>query len=503
MNQKKTGVVLSYINIVATIAVSLLYTPIMLRIVGPNEYGVYSISNSVVGYFSLLYLGMTSTYLNYYSNYKKNRNLLAISRLNGLFLILFSFMGMTVLALGIVSSYHLELILGDGITTEEYQLAHVLFVIMSVNMAILMPKTVFATIAFSRERFVFIKGLGIINTLLTPILALPFLYAGGGTIAMSGIALGITVLDLLVNVWYCLFRMKCSFSFDKIPFYLIPGMLSFSIFIIIQGIMDQFNWQLGKLLLSHFVDSKAIAVYSVGLQFSMLFISFAAAFSGVVVPQIYDLVSKGERTALDALWIKIGRYQFYITFFIFLGFVLWGKIFIRLWAGSDYDEAYIVAILLMTPLVIHLCQMIGIEILRAYNKHARWVMIHLLFAVLGFLICIPLTKEYGVLGVSSGCCVTMFIVANVYDNWYYYKEAHLNVKAFFKELSRLMPAAFIVALCGWIISRCFTVISWGDFLLNVSIFATVYAVIMYFVGMNDDEKKQVWGLCKKMMSFEN
>ena len=85
MNQKKTGVVLSYINIVATIAVSLLYTPIMLRIVGPNEYGVYSISNSVVGYFSLLYLGMTSTYLNYYSNYKKNRNLLAISRLNGLF----------------------------------------------------------------------------------------------------------------------------------------------------------------------------------------------------------------------------------------------------------------------------------------------------------------------------------------------------------------------------------------------------------------------------------
>ena len=71
MNQKKVGVLLSYGQISITMLSNLLYVPIMLRLVGQSEYGVYSLSNSVIGYFALLYMGMSSTYLKYYSAYKK------------------------------------------------------------------------------------------------------------------------------------------------------------------------------------------------------------------------------------------------------------------------------------------------------------------------------------------------------------------------------------------------------------------------------------------------
>ena len=85
MNQKRVGVVLSYAQILTTILVNLIYTPIMLRLVGASEYGVYSLSSSVIGYLSLLYAGMTSTYLRYSSIYQKKGDQESVARLNGLY----------------------------------------------------------------------------------------------------------------------------------------------------------------------------------------------------------------------------------------------------------------------------------------------------------------------------------------------------------------------------------------------------------------------------------
>ena len=106
MNQKKLGAILSYIQIIVTILVNLLYTPIMLRLLGQSEYGIYSLSSSVIGYLALLYAGMTSTYLRYYSQYKKKDDKSSVARLNGLFLLLFSVLGGCALIVGIILAYN-------------------------------------------------------------------------------------------------------------------------------------------------------------------------------------------------------------------------------------------------------------------------------------------------------------------------------------------------------------------------------------------------------------
>ena len=303
MNQKKAGVLLSYGQIAVMMLSNLLYTPIMLRMLGQSEYGVYSLSSSVIGYFALLYAGMSSTYLRYYSSYRAKGDEAGIAKLNGLFLILFSGMGLLALLFGLVMSFDLKTILGSGLTEAELSLAHILFVIMSVNMALLMPKTVFAALVISQERFIFIKSLGTVTAILSPVFNLILLYQGYGSVGMSIVVLALTMADLLVNIWYCHFKLSCRFDFRKLPFYLLPGMLSFSVFLVLQGIMDQLNWHLGKILLSYVADSVAIAVYSVGLQIDLLFYGMANAVYGVVVPQIYRLVQEQKLEELTQLWI--------------------------------------------------------------------------------------------------------------------------------------------------------------------------------------------------------
>lgn len=488
MSQKKLGAALSYIQIIVTIMVNLLYTPIMLRMLGQSEYGIYSLSSSVIGYLALLYAGMTSTYLRYYSQYKKKDDKSSVARLNGLFLVLFSVLGGCALIIGIVLANNLHIIFGNGLTSDEYDLAQILFVIMAVNMALLMPKTVFSTVIFSHERFIFIKILDVLQAMMMPIIALPLLYMGYGSIGMSCVVLLLTAASLLVSTYYCIKKLACRFVFKNIPYGLIPEMLSFSIFILLQGVMDQFNWHLGKLLLANFVDSTAIAVYTVGLQIDILIISFSTALSGVFVPKIYGLVQTGAIAELNKLWLKVGRYQFFIVYFICIGFVFWGKAFIKLWAGEGYEMAYIVAIILILPLLVHLCQVLAMEVLRAYNRHGVWTIVHFAASIVGFIFCIPLTKHYGLMGVTIGTCITMFIVVNIYDNWYYAKAGNLNVWAFFNEMKKLLPAMLLTAVVAGILVSVMAIESWLMLVITGGIFTILYSCIMYKLGMNNDER---------------
>ena len=72
------------------VVISLLYTPIMLDLLGDSEYGLYNTVSSTISILSLLSLGFNSGYIRYYSKYKKANDTDSIWKLNGLFLIIFS-----------------------------------------------------------------------------------------------------------------------------------------------------------------------------------------------------------------------------------------------------------------------------------------------------------------------------------------------------------------------------------------------------------------------------
>ena len=50
VNQLRAGTLLSYVNLAIGSIIPMIYTPIMLRMLGQAEYGLYSLSNSIVGY---------------------------------------------------------------------------------------------------------------------------------------------------------------------------------------------------------------------------------------------------------------------------------------------------------------------------------------------------------------------------------------------------------------------------------------------------------------------
>ena len=62
-NQLSSGVLLSYVGQGLQILIALFYTPVILRLLGQSEYGVYQIAYSVMSVLSLFNFGFSNSYI--------------------------------------------------------------------------------------------------------------------------------------------------------------------------------------------------------------------------------------------------------------------------------------------------------------------------------------------------------------------------------------------------------------------------------------------------------
>ena len=108
--QIKLGAVLSYAQMALNVIVGMIYTPLMIRLLGQSEYGLYNTVASTISMLSILNLGFGSGYIRYFAKYKSNKDTDSINKLNGLFLMVFLIIGSIALMCGLYLTYNLELV---------------------------------------------------------------------------------------------------------------------------------------------------------------------------------------------------------------------------------------------------------------------------------------------------------------------------------------------------------------------------------------------------------
>ena len=201
-DQRKLGSLLSYSQMFLSILIGMLYTPVMIRLLGKSEYGLYNTVASTISMLSILSLGFSSSYIRFYSGYKVKHQLGAIARLNGLFMVIFTVIGLVALGCGLFLSYNLELVFSSGLTASEYRIARILMILLSFNLGLSFPMSVFTSIISAHERFVVLKLLGMLKTVAGPLVTLPLLFLGYGSIALVSVALGVSLVTDLIYFAY-------------------------------------------------------------------------------------------------------------------------------------------------------------------------------------------------------------------------------------------------------------------------------------------------------------
>lgn len=493
MSQLKRGVLLSYLSIALGTVISLLYTPVMLRLLGQSEYGLYTLVASIVSYLGLLGLGFGGAYITFYARATATESDEGAARLNGLFLLIFSVIGIAAVAVGILLVLSTEVMLGDKLSSREMATAQVLMGLMVFSVALSFPASVFSSFIVANERFVFQKALQLVTTVAGPAATLLVLLAGFKSIGMAVVAVVVVVGTTVINICFCLRRLKMQFSFRGLDVQLAKEIAVFSSFIFINMIVDHVNWNVDKFILARVSGVVAVAVYGLAGQLNSYYMILGSTVSSVFAPRVNRMVASVDDNAeLTSLLTRVGRMQFLVLALVCSSFVVFGQPFINAWAGRDYGNAYRIVLLMMVPVTIPLIQNLGIEIQRAKNMHQFRSWVYLGMAVLNILLSIPLAQRYGGVGAAAGTAVSMVMGNGLLMNLYYHKRVGLDMRHFWAQILRFVPALIPALVVGVAIMQWVDLYDFWRFTLCAIAYLAVYCTSMWFLGMNDYERDLVW-----------
>ena len=496
----KISAMMAYATIFAQLLYNLAVTPIIIRVFGQSEYGVYSLCASVITYLSLFQFGFGVTYLRYFIRFQQKGEEQKTEELNGMFLEVFISIAVIVAILGAVLVSSSEVVLGEKLTAVEHRTAKLLLSLMVFNISLSMIGVMFVSAINAHEHFVFQKGIALADNLLKPIVLIPLLLLGYKSFALVLLTTLFSIATVSINVLYCLKKLNLRFRFSNFDFALFKEMGVFSFFIFLQGVMDIFNWQIDKFLLTRFWGSAETAVYSVGAQFNAVFIALAAAVTGFFVPKVNQLVaSNSGDEVISNLVIKLGRLQFIICTFLFSSFVFFGKPFVQFFAGNGYENAYYVAILLISPLIIPLSMDLCYHIARAKALHKTSTTVFAFAALLNVLISIPLCKKYGEIGAAFGTLIGMFIANNIFQYLYSEHIVGIDMKRWSKNIISMLPALIFPVVVGVLIMLFVNTYNIGVFIGMAFGYASVFAVSMWLYGLNNEEREMFSKLVKNIM----
>jgi len=504
VNQLRFGSVLSYLQMAVNFIIGMVYTPVMLRLLGQSEYGLYNTVASTISMLSVLKLGFNSSYIRYFSKYKVKNDEESISRLNGLFISIFTIIGVIALVCGLFLSFNLELVFDEGLTIAEYRTARILMLLLTFNLAVSFPTSVFTNIISAHEKFVYLKLLGILRTIGGPLVTLPLLIAGYKSVAMVVATLAVSIIVDICYFIFIKYYLKQRFVFRKVEEGIFKDIFIFTFFIALEIIVSQVNGNVGKVFLGRFSGTDAVAVYSVGYVFFNYFYQFALSISTVFTPRIHSIVNTTEfdltqqRLQLTELFTKVGRIQFLFLSLIASGMVFFGKPFIRMWAGNGYDEAYIVAVILLLSVMVDLIQTVGVEILRAENKHKFRSIVNLIMAVFNIIVTIICCQKFGIVGATIGTAGSLLLSNGLIVNIYYHKQCNIDIVSFWKSIVRLSLGLIIPVAFGIVLNSIININGLLSLIVAIVLYTGVYCVSMWFFRMKQYEKNLVCKPLKKI-----
>ena len=488
VNQVRLGAVLSYVSMGLSTLISLIYTPIMLGRLGETEYGVYGAVGPIISYLLLLSMGLGSAYIRYYSQAKVAKDRQEMAKLNGMFLVTLSLLGLVLLALGQWSLFlsvesivwqalllipaaaracaglavlgfflaaHPQMVFGTKWAPEELALGAKLLRIMTLNAALSFPFSVFESHVNIHERYLFLKAVTMAKSVLSPLISIPLLLLGFRSPAIATLSLVLTIVCGLTYMAYCFAVLKMPVSFRTYDLPLMKSMMGFTFYIFLAVVVDQLNYGIGTLMTTWIHGAELSGVYYSANQLNVYYLSFAMAISNVLIPRVHRMVAEGDSNReLTRLMTKAGRLQFIMLMAVFLGFVAVGRPFVILWAGGKEQFAvdYPVALLLFASTIVSAIQFVGLEILRAKNMHRFRAWVYLAAAAVNVGLMIPLCKYGGLVGVA-GSILFITVVGNVLPiNWYFRRHVGLDVRWFWVRIARLLPSMLVPAMVAVLIA---------------------------------------------------
>ena len=494
------SVLWNWLSVAVTLGTGFFLSPYMIRKIGDDNFGLWSLILSFIEYYWLLDLGFRSAIIKYSAHYCATGDLEKVNELVNTALLYSTCAGMLLLSLtallapGIGRFFHIlnpvfpKLILVAGA-------AWVLGVVFNVYGAVLE----------GFQRFDLTNRIQISTSALRSLALFLALAGGYGLVEMTWLLL-LGHLSVYVLSWAAYRKVypQARFSprFARISMF--REILGYGIHTFVITISQRVLAQSVPLLIGYFLPVRYVGYYAVPTRLLDYAADAISRVGLVTAPNAADLIAKGDRAALAELGVYSNRYcvTLYLPLAIFL--LVYAQPFLLLWLKKPEfaaASAPLVAPLLLGMTFATAGQFNSISILfgmAKHDKYAKALFIEALSNIAGLLFVLP---RYGLLGgvwvLTVFCLLNRFLLAS----WLFSRELQISWLGYLTKIyaSPLAVSTPLVALLFWLRSTSLPGQTWVQLGAAAAILFSLYAALALLFCVRADHRALVLRLGTRWM----
>ena len=492
--------VAQYIRTIINLLLSLYSTRLILKALGVEDYGIFTLIAGVVAMLAFITNAMITTTQRFMSYHQAKSDLLTQQKIfsNSLLLhIIFSIIVLTLLELA-------SLFLFDGflnITPSRLSAARSVYqctIIMVITSFLTAP---YKALIISHENLIYTSIINVLDGVAKVIIALLLVRFQYDKLVVYGyLMVGLYILNLFAYSLYDLRNYK-ECIMPKIQYLNKDYITSMSSFV---------GWQLystgciiGRtqgtaIILNKFFSTVVNAAFGIALQINGAISFLSSSIMLAITPQIVKAEGAGQREKMFSLAATASKFSFLLLAMVAIPVIFHINSIIQLWLGEEpaYSSLFC-RVIIITALVDQLTIGLGtantaIGNIRNYSLIINSIKILTLpILIILFLLKVPLD-------IAIWCYPLIELICSLMRIPYLSITSSLNIKNYLSSVFSKIPIPLIYLILVYTITTLFPFQLWTILLISI-IICIVYGVIIYNIGLENNEKYLIKNLVHQII----
>jgi O-antigen/teichoic acid export membrane protein len=398
----------------ATIAATYVLTPFVIRTLGQEGYGTWTLITALTGYISLLALGVPMACVRYLAQHIAEDDARQTNKVIGSCIGLYLMIGAAAVVVGLAVTAGMTAMFDIPVALRvPARIACVVMVVqVSAGFIGLLPEGImFAHHDFVARNMVRLAAVALRLGLTVGLLALHASLVVLAAIQLATLVFDFTTSLLLVRRRYPELRIHVG-DFEWAT---VRRIFSFSMYVLLLAAGARLSFETDALVIGAVLGVAVIPFYAVANSLVVYLMDFTIAIAAVVSPMATKLNTENRQEQLVGMFLKWSKISLSLTLMAGSFLIVLGPRFIGWWIAPEYEgpSGIVLEILTISCLAFLPVRGVALPVLMGLGKPRTPTIAFLAAGVMNLVLSIVLARPLGLAGVAIGTAIPNLLFAAV------------------------------------------------------------------------------------------
>ena len=379
-------------------------TPILLRYLGQENYGLWAVALSVQAFGGLMNDGFWGAIIRYIAKFYAEDDLESGKKLIGSFMWLYIAAGLLVMAVLMIFAQFLPNWL--AMSEAKRPLATQLFMITALTQGLTLPAMVPRAVLHGLKQFKLLNIIDVFMVIFTALVSWLFLAQGFGILAIAwGYLAGVVIMFVSFQIAVYTLEPKLVAHFGRFDWSMTKLTFNYSWPLFVQDLSHRLQTKTDEFTLGIFAALAVVTPYNIARRLSEIIFVMGQQIMKVFLPLSAELDQNQDQKRLQELFLTGMRLNGLLALLLGSIFIVFAEQLLQLWLGTRVEQAAELVLILSIATMFATLQQPAVETLRGISRHHDLAWISLGAGISNLVLSLILVFPFGAIGVAIGTLV--------------------------------------------------------------------------------------------------